>query len=118
MASKKEVYTLRLGRLQPFRRTVQYGKDKSAQLVFEPGVDVELDKTELEQCQDLIDTEMIVPADRDAKGRLRMPRVSSEEDTKAIEKLQKKVETLEAENAELQKMLEQASAPEGDGSEE
>lgn len=72
----KAVYTLRRGREQAFRRTVSLSKpgrkeSEAVQLVFEPGVDVELSEQELQQCHDLIDVGMIVDATRDSKGRLR-----------------------------------------------
>lgn len=115
MAKKKEsaVYTLCHGRKEPFRRTVNYSGDKSAMLVFEPGVDVSLDATELEQCQDLIRNGMIVPADRDAKGRLRITRVSNAESEATIESLQQRLADLEAVNADLMKQLDEATG--GDG---
>lgn len=104
MAKKKTPFTLMLGRTQPFRRTVHYGSGKnakSAQLVFEPGVDVDLDAEELEQCEDLIATGLLVPADRDAKGRLRMSREAPAGAEAKIEELEKKVERLAEENEGL-----------------
>lgn len=109
------LYTLMLGRMQPYRRTVTYnaGKksEKQAQIVFEPGVDVELTTEELDQCQDLVDVQIIVPANRDAKGRLRVSRELEAANGEAAE-LKARVAELEAENAELRAMIE------GDGSEE
>lgn len=91
-------YTLLRGRTQPFRRTVA-----SRLLVFEPGVDLELTAEEQEQCADLIANGMIVPSDRDAKGRLRGPQ------RQVVESLEARVEKLEAENAELKELLDAAT---------
>lgn len=111
------LYTIRRDRKLPFRRTVTYnaGKknEKQAQLVFEPGVDLELSKEELAQCQDLIDSEMIVPADRDAKGRLRVARDRSPQADAALSEAQDRIAELEAENAELRATLEAATEPVG-----
>lgn len=110
MAKRKEAYTLKLGRMVPFRRTVKVGKN-SVQLVFEPGCDLELSSEELEQCQDLIDTGMIVPANRDAKGRLRVVRERTEEDAATIESLEAQIAEKDARIAELEKQLDEATTP-------
>jgi hypothetical protein len=103
------LYTLRRGREQPFRRTVTLG-DKQVQLVFEPGVDLDLSPDEIVQCQDLIDSQMIVPATRDAKGRLRVVRSTTEAATLAA--LQAKNDELEARVAELTALLDEATVAE------
>lgn len=101
MAKKKEPYSLRPGRVEPFRRTVSQQNGKSVQIVFEQGVDVDLSADELEQCRDIVESGMIVPATRDAKGRLRVPREFVEKAEGEIAKLEKRVEELSAENEAL-----------------
>lgn len=102
------LYTLRRGREQPFRRTVTLGGNQ-VQLVFEPGVDLDLSPDEIVQCQDLIDNQMIVPATRDAKGRLRVVRSVTEAAT--IATLQAKCDEQEARIAELEALLEESTKP-------
>ncbi len=115
-------YTLRRGREQPFRRTVNLTREVegeggelveekySVQLVFEPGVDIELSPVELEQCADIIASQMIVPAIRDAKGRLRVMRTPA--DTATIASLTAKNDELEARVAELTALLDEVTVAE------
>lgn len=110
MAKKKsgELYALTRTRNTPFRRTVEVN-GKSVQLVFTPGEDLELSPEELEQCQDLIDVGMIVPAIRDEKGRLRVVRERTEEDVATIEALEELVAEKDARIVELEKLLDEAT---------
>lgn len=123
--SKSVLLTLRRDRDTPFRRTVTVGKDGSnKQLVFEPGVDLELTEEMAKQVQDLIDSGMVTLADRDAKGRLRVPRQAADSDGVEVEKMQEvidglrstvmeqreKIAALESANAELDALLSTADA--------
>jgi hypothetical protein len=107
--AKKEItakggkYSLRQGHEMPFRRTIHYSDSKSAQLVFNPGVTYELTELEVDQCQDIIDSHLLVEATEDEKGRVRyISRLDHDKSSDAIiSDLEKKVETLSAENAEL-----------------
>lgn len=120
--SKNVLLTLRRDRELPFRRTVTVGKDGSTkQLVFEPGVDLELTEEMAAQVQDLIDSGMIVPADRDAKGRLRVPRSAELSSDSKLEEVvdnlratvlqqRQEIAELKAKNDELEALLETADA--------
>lgn len=131
MATKTTPYTLRRGREQEFRRTVNYfttdkegnktpdQKRESVQFRFLPDEDVQLTDEEIEFMSPDIAAGVIVPADRDAKGRQRVQRNEpTPEAAEIIAKLESKVEALsaklssvKAENKSLKADLEAATAP-------
>jgi hypothetical protein len=104
-------YTLRRDREQEFRRTINYESGVAAQLVFQPGVHVELTQEEVDGLENEIKVGMIVPSNRDDKGRQKLIREVTPEATATITKLEKQVEELSAENAQLKADLEAATAP-------
>ena len=104
-------YTLRRDREQEFRRTINYESGVSAQLVFQPGKHVELTQEEVDGLAKEIENRMIVPSLTDDKGRQRIVREVTPEATATIAKLEKQVEDLSAENAQLKADLEAATAP-------
>jgi hypothetical protein len=118
---KSGTFTLRNGHATTFRRTVTLDGSslnpkkptadaEKVQLAFEPGVDYPLSEVEVAGCQDLIDAGILVPANRDDKGRNKPIAASPRTDADStIDKLEKKVEELAAENAALKAKL--AAAP-------
>lgn len=104
-------YTLRRDREQEFRRTINYLSGASAQLVFQPGQHVELTQEEVDWLAKEIEHRMIVPSYRDDKGRQKIVREVTPEATATISRLEKKIEELSAENAQLKADLEAATAP-------
>lgn len=123
-------YTLARGRNQPYRKTITYlseqpliGSDgkqvvgpdgkpvlkmlpdpkrPAVQMVFEADEDIELTEEELGHLENAIKSGVIVPTNRDGKGRQRSTRVApSPEAADEIAKLEKKVEEVSAKNAEL-----------------
>lgn len=107
--SSAVLLTLRRDREQPFRRTVSVGKKgDTKQLVFEPGVDLELEPELVAQVQDLIDNRMIVPADRDEKGRLRVSRSAAAVDNSGeVEALKARLAERDTQIADLQKQVDE-----------
>lgn len=105
-------YTLRRDRHQEFRRTVNYKSGVSAQLVFQPGEHLELTAEEVAGIKADIEAGMIVPSFRDDKGRQMIARQVAVEASAAIANLEKKIEDLSAENAQLRADLEKLTAPE------
>lgn len=103
--SKKKAATrslaLRIGHTTPFRRTVTVDGEKY-QLVFEPGKDYEITEAEIAGgLQKLIDGGLLVDPNRDHKGRQRRPTVAAADATATIDKLEKRIEQVAAENAAL-----------------
>ncbi len=103
-------YTLAFGYPTAFRRTVQSG-DARVQLVFEPGEHYELTDEEAEGIQKELSVGLIVPSDFDPKGRQKRPTPISTDANSVIAKLEAKVESLAAENAQLKADLEAATKP-------
>ena len=115
--AKKLTHTLalRIGHTTPFRRTVTVGKKnpQKYQLVFEPGRDYEVTDEELAGgLQKLVDGGLLVNPHRDARGRQRRPAVPTADPDATIEKLEKKVETLAAENSVLKSTTSDEPTPE------
>lgn len=104
-------YTLRRDRQQEFRRTIKYESGVTAQLVFKQGVDVELTQEEVDGLESEIACGMIVPTNRDDKGRQRVVREVTPEATATICNLEQQVEELSAKCAELTRQLGEATAP-------
>lgn len=109
------VLALAIGHSTVWRQTVNAGtaaEPNKVQLVFEPGVDKEVTQAEIEGgLQPFIDSGLLVDPRRDPKGRQRRPEQPTGDATKAIAKLEKQVEDLSAENAQLKADLEAATAP-------
>jgi hypothetical protein len=109
------VLALAIGHPTPWRQTVNIGtadKPEKVQLVFEPGVDKEVTLAEIEGgLQPFIDAGLLVDPRRDPKGRQRRPEKPDGDANKTIAKLEKKVEELSAENAQLKADLEKLTAP-------
>lgn len=83
-------------------------KGDTKQLVFEPGVDLELEPELVAQVQDLIDNRMIVPADRDEKGRLRVSRSAAAVDNSGeVEALKARLAERDTQIADLQKQVDE-----------
>lgn len=115
---------LKVGHPTAFRRTLRFYKadpktkkqvlDRSrppVQMVFEPGKDYEVTQEELDAgLQQLVDVGLLVDPNRDPKGRQRRPSAPTADAAKEISGLEKKVERLSAENAELKKKLEEQKA--------
>lgn len=116
MSKKKtQTFALAIGHSTTFRQTVNIGtpeKPNRVQLVFEPGEDYELTEAEIAGVQPFIDSGLLVDPNRDPKGRQRRPPVVSGDANKTIAKLEKKLEELSAENAQLKADLEAATKPE------
>lgn len=114
MAKKKPTHTLalRFGHATLFRRTVTLGNGEKIQMVFEPDRDYEVTDEELAGgLQKLVDDGLLVDPNRDPKGRRRPLAAPTADATAAIDKLEKRVEDLAAENAQLKADLEAATAP-------
>lgn len=140
--TKATSYTLARGRTQPYRKTLTYlsaqplkdaegktvksedgkpvmkmladPKRPPVQLVFEPDEDIDLTEEEVGYLANAIKGGFIVPTNRDAKGRQKTTRnVPSPEAADEIAKLEKKIEDLAADNAQLKADLEAATAPKG-----
>ena len=113
--AKTTTLALRVGHSTPWRQTVNVGTDKEPnkiQLVFEPGEDKEVTQAEIDGgLQPFIDCGLLVDPNRDPKGRQRRPVAVSVDADKTISKLEKQVEDLSAENAQLKADLEAATAP-------
>lgn len=110
------VLALAIGHPTPWRQTVNIGtadKPEKVQLVFEPGIDVEVTAAEIAGgLQPFIDSGLLVDPRRDPKGRQRRPEKPDGDATKTIANLEKKIEDLAAENAQLRSDLEKLTAPE------
>lgn len=105
------VLALAIGHPTPWRQTVDTGTER-VQLVFEPGIDKEVTIAEIEGgLQPFIDSGLLVDPRRDPKGRQRRPEKPDGDATKTINKLEKKIEDLATENAQLKADLEAATAP-------
>lgn len=124
-------FTLQRGRTQPFHRTITFSKKvvrkdektgkqtatieqvkKPVHMVFEPDVDYELTEEEQAFLVTEISNGLLVPTNRDAKGRQKTDR--SEQAPEAAEQLaslQSRVDELEAANAKLTKDLADATKP-------
>lgn len=140
MSKKTTSYTLARGRTQPYRKTLTYlskqpligpdgtpvtgpdgkpvlkmlrdPKREPVQLVFEPDEDIELTEEEIGYLANAIAGGYIVPTNRDAKGRQRSQRSEPmPEATEIIAKIEKQVEELSAENAQLKADLKAATKP-------
>ncbi len=118
---KAGAFMLKLGHPTPYRRTVTLDGSTKAnkpvsseaekvQLEFQPGQAYDLSDIEAEGCRDLIENGFLVPARTDEKGRNKPVQVSSPRTDAdgTIDKLEKKVEELAAENAELKAQLKNA----------
>lgn len=110
------VLALAIGHQTTWRQTVNVGtaeKPNKIQLVFEPGEDKEVTLAEIEGgLQPFIDSGLLVDPNRDPKGRQRRPEKPTGDAMKTIAKLEKKIEDLSAENAQLRADLEKLTAPE------
>jgi hypothetical protein len=109
------VLALAIGHPTPWRQTVNVGtaeQPNRIQLVFEPNVDKEVTLAEIEGgLQPFIDSGLLVDPRRDPKGRQRRPEKPDGDANKTITKLEKKIEDLATENAQLKADLEAATAP-------
>jgi hypothetical protein len=116
-ATKKaavELYGLRFGHPNTFRRTVNIGtaaKPNKVQLVFEPDTPLELTDKEIEGLKAEIESGFIVPWGEDGKRR----RVANPTaDTADVKRLQAENTKLRQQVAELTNQLEDATAPSSD----
>jgi hypothetical protein len=110
------VLTLKIGHPTIWRQTVNVGtaeKPQKVQLLFEPGIDREVTFAEIAGgLQPFIDCGLLVDPNRDAKGRQRRPEKASGDANKTITSLEKKIEELSSENAQLRADLDKLTAPE------
>ncbi len=115
---KTELYGLRFGHPNVFRRTVDIGtkaNPKKVQLMFEPDTPLELTDKEIDGLQAEIESGFIVPWGADGKRRRVAPNPTPPVDLKPLQDenaaLRSQVEKLTNQVGDLTQQLEDATAP-------
>lgn len=106
--AKKESYTLKAGRQQPFRRTIDLGteeKPKPVTMVFEPGEFYQLSKKEVTLLAHEIEVGMLESVNLDSRGHHRPPTQQAVEAEETIQALEATVEEQAAYLRELEEKL-------------